>query len=138
MKYDWKKMLLDMGIDDDKVDKLLPYIEVHVDYELNTKITNIVKSTTLGIAVSILNKIDKNKVKFVKLNDDVRTNVLQFEFDENISEEEANTVIINETVKMLNHILETKKINIFLLASEINIVDDTYIVFNRFYLGDEI
>lgn len=133
---DWKNMLVEVGIEDNKIEKILSYIENHVDYELATNKELKFADSSLSIAIRVLSKIDLTDVNFIKLDDRVRTNVLTFEFNDEINETELHYVITNEIVRLFEQILKSgKKINLFLIASEIKVVDGVYYVFNRFYIN---
>ena len=130
----WRKLLLEQEFDEKNIDKILDYIEIHVDYELLNGKKN---KSTLHLALRLFQVLDLTNVVFIKESDKVKTNVLTFNFD-NIRdimnvEMEMSRVFVDETRKMFEKILETKKVYIFMVFSEVNDGDDV-MVFNRFYI----
>lgn len=130
----WKKLLIEQEYDEKNIDKILDYIEIHSDYEV---LSGRLEKSTLHLALKLFQELDLTNIEFVKKNDKVKTNVLRFDFSNLLDvpdlEMEMSMVFVEETRKMLEKILETKKIYIFLLFSEI-VVGDEIMVFNRFYL----
>jgi len=133
-KQMWKKLLLEQEYPEKNIDKILDYIEIHSDYEV---LSGRLEKSTLHLALKLFQELDLDNIEFIKKNDRVKTNVLTFNFDDILDvpdvEMEMSRIFVEETRKMFEKILETKKVYIFLVFSEI-VVSDDIMVFNRFYL----
>ena len=134
IKKSWVTLLKSFEFPDDKIDEVFEYCQNHMDYELYGR--NIkADESTIHLALNVLKKIDLNTVEFVKINDDVRTNVVKFNFDhDNYPDIFEEATIVEEISNMLIEIQQTKKLYIFLLFSEVKQIDSEVMVFNRFYI----
>ena len=136
IKKSWVKLLKDSEFPDDKIDKVFEYCQNHMDYELYGR--NIkADESTIHLALNVLKKINLDDVEFVKVNDEVRTNVVKFNFIEDSFPNHnlnGDSIMIEEIINMLVEIQQTKKLYIFLLFSEMKQIDGNIMVFNRFYI----
>ena len=133
-KTKWLNLLRSFEFPEESLEKVFEYSQNHMDYELTGKNSKL-EDSTLSLALSTLKKINLDTVEFVKINDDVRTNVVKFSFEHDCYPdlfEEAT--IVDEISNMLIKIQETKKLYIFMLYSELKLVDGDVMVFNRFYI----
>lgn len=132
-KMMWRKLLIEQEYPEKNIDKILDYVEIHSDYEV---LSGRMEKSTLHLALKLFQDLDLTNIEFIKRNDKVKTNVLTFDFGDITDipnfELETSRVFVEETRKMLEKILETKKVYIFLLFSEI-VAGDNIMVFNRFY-----
>lgn len=134
IKKSWIQLLRSFEFPEESLEKVYEYAQNHMDYELTGKNYKL-EDSTLSQALSTLRKINLNDVEFVKVNDEVKTNVVKFSFGHNnfpdIFEE---ATIVDEIRNMLIEIQQTKKLYIFMLFSEIKQIEGDVMVFNRFYI----
>ena len=133
----WLEMIpeFELDIDERYYEKIADYLDIHSDFEVINKITP--DNSTIHLAVRTLSKLNLDKIEFIKLCDEVKTNVVNFDFRElsgNDISEHINSVVVNEISKMLDEILKTSKLKIFMLFSQISEDSGKLMVFNRFYI----
>ena len=138
----WLEMIpeFELDIDERYYEKIADYLDIHSDFEVINKITP--DNSTIHLAVRTLSKLNLDKIEFIKLCDEVRTNVVKFDFAELIDSSlsadamsgEINNSLVEEIVKMLEEITKTNKLKIFMLFSQILCEKNEIMVFNRFYI----
>lgn len=138
----WLEMIpeFELDIDERYYEKIADYLDIHSDFEVINKISP--DNSTIHLAVKTLSKLNLDKIEFIKLCDEVKTNVVRFDFkkllDGGLSKDvitgEINNAMVNGVSKMLEEILKTNKLKIFMLFSQITGEDGGFMVFNRFYI----
>jgi U3 small nucleolar ribonucleoprotein component len=145
-KEQWLKLLKDFNFKHD-FDKALKYIETHIEYDnQNSQTTETVLDTTIVLAISVLNKLSSlDNVHFLSEPSENGVDVVENTYHIRFQRDELSIMsdpkmymeqqLINILVEIIEGIISTKDIYIYLLFNEIKTVDTTLHVTSRYAIS---
>jgi hypothetical protein len=143
----WLNMISELKISEKYYDKILNYIEQHINFEQTNNIyfdfdNDNKPFTTLPLALEVFSKLGDylNNINVVKLSNKLKTSVLNIDITSDICfqspdlELTITTYFVDETVKKLKEFLKNNKINIYVLFSDKKKNNNIFSIFHRYYL----
>ncbi len=143
----WLAVLEYLSFSESDHDMVFQYIENHINHEVGNNMTmldsNILKPSTLSSGLKVLEKLDLSKIQMVEMPIFVANGVptkcgtykqpdFVIQDPELPSEEYIGSIVIEETVKYFNEILESDSIYLYTMLSGINRDGGVFSLYHRF------